>query len=296
MLKLGDQSIAALRLGGTEIKKAYLGEAVVFNILEPPVPAYTIVISIDPAGAGTVSGSGSYQEGENVTITAAPKEGYQFIGWQEDGVTVSESASYTFTVTRDRTLTAVFAVASRLPAGYTEAEYIQTGTSLSMCIGPSIVPSNTRIVLDVDIPLQTVSNSPIFYANDKAYFYLTEKSVATSVNVNAYISTATSVNANITGRHSINFDGTRGKMFVDSSSYSIGTVASGTFTAGVLYLGRKSGSRATPDMKIYSVKIYTSGNLMRDLIPCKNSSGSVGLYDLVGATFYRGGTSAGPAV
>lgn len=186
---------------------------------------------------------------------------------------------------------------SRLPVGYTEVEYIQTGTAFSVNTGLSIVSAETRIVLDTDIPTPTGSNSPVFYANGQnSYFYLTERSVATSVNANISMGTATVVKANITGRHLIDFDGIRAKMFVDSASYNIGTAATASFPAGILYLGKKTGSRAIPDMKMYSTKIYTSGNLMRDFVPCKDPGGNVGLYDLVGAKFYKGGTSAGPAV
>lgn len=41
---------------------------------------------------------------------------------------------------------------------------------------------------------------------------------------------------------------------------------------------------------IYSCKIYDNGTLIRDFIPCKNPSGVVGMYDIVGGTFY---TNAG---
>lgn len=38
--------------------------------------------------------------------------------------------------------------------------------------------------------------------------------------------------------------------------------------------------------KIYSCKIYKSGTLVRDFVPCINSSGAVGLYDTVNGTFH----------
>jgi len=109
MLRLGSQNISALYLGGQEIKRAYLGDALVFDSA-PAVRTYTITASIDPSGAGTVTGAGQYKEGESVTIRAVPGDGYKFTGWRENGAVVSTSAAYTFTVTKDRSLTAVFAV------------------------------------------------------------------------------------------------------------------------------------------------------------------------------------------
>lgn len=78
---------------------------------EPPTPEvkYTVTASIDPAGSGTVTGAGQYQEGASVTIKAEPAEEYEFTAWQENGQTVSEDAEYTFTITGNRALVAVFA-------------------------------------------------------------------------------------------------------------------------------------------------------------------------------------------
>ena len=55
------------------------------------------------------TGAGTYKEGESVTVTAEDKDGKVFTGWKdESGKTVSEEKSYTFTVTGERTLTAVY--------------------------------------------------------------------------------------------------------------------------------------------------------------------------------------------
>lgn len=38
--------------------------------------------------------------------------------------------------------------------------------------------------------------------------------------------------------------------------------------------------------KLFSLRIKKAGALIRDFVPCKNASGAVGLYDLVGRKFY----------
>lgn len=75
---------------------------------KPEVQSYTVSVSASPETGGTVSGGGTYPENTSVTVTAVAKEGYRFVQWTEGGSAVSDSAEYTFTVTADRTLTAVF--------------------------------------------------------------------------------------------------------------------------------------------------------------------------------------------
>lgn len=50
----------------------------------PPEPVkYTVTLSVTPDGGGAVTGAGEYEEGAQVTVTAAPSDGYQFVGWTE---------------------------------------------------------------------------------------------------------------------------------------------------------------------------------------------------------------------
>ncbi|MDR1859325.1 MAG: hypothetical protein LBR06_00180 [Bacteroidales bacterium] len=68
----------------------------------------TVTVSSNPVAGGTTSGGGSYAAGANCTVTATANHGYTFVNWTEDGVEVSTDASYTFTVSGDRTLVANF--------------------------------------------------------------------------------------------------------------------------------------------------------------------------------------------
>lgn len=78
-------------------------------------PTATYTISLTSSSGGTVSGGGTYEEGTSVTVRATASSGYRFSRWTEDGTTVSTSSSYTFTVTKNRTLRAVFSV---IPPSY----------------------------------------------------------------------------------------------------------------------------------------------------------------------------------
>jgi uncharacterized repeat protein (TIGR02543 family) len=71
---------------------------------------YTLLIESLPEGAGTIEGAGSYEPGEEITITATPDEGYRFVNWtNQEGSEISNQASFVFTMPkRNITLTANF--------------------------------------------------------------------------------------------------------------------------------------------------------------------------------------------
>ena len=69
---------------------------------------FTISVSANPSNGGTVTGGGTYQQGQQCTVTATPATGFTFLRWTENGTQVSTNASYTFTVTGNRTLVAQF--------------------------------------------------------------------------------------------------------------------------------------------------------------------------------------------
>ena len=83
-------------------------EAIAFNedgygaLLNPYVLNFVssveITASVDPIDAGEVTGVGDYLFGSTCTLTAVANDGYQFKNWTLNGVEVSTSDIYTFTV------------------------------------------------------------------------------------------------------------------------------------------------------------------------------------------------------
>jgi len=72
------------------------------------VTDYTLTLSASPAAGGSVSGGGTFPEGELRTVEATANAGYTFIKWTEGAADVSGAAVYTFPLTADRSLVAVF--------------------------------------------------------------------------------------------------------------------------------------------------------------------------------------------
>ena len=90
------------------------------------VTNYTVTVSSANTSMGTVSGGGDYKEGSSATVTATPKSGYKFTKWS-DGTTKNP---YTFTVTKDVTLTAYFEKESSEPYEITCEEAAAIAASL----------------------------------------------------------------------------------------------------------------------------------------------------------------------
>jgi uncharacterized repeat protein (TIGR02543 family) len=77
---------------------------------------YTVNVSANPTIGGSVTGGGTYNQGQSCTVTATPNAGYTFTNWTENGNVVSSQANYTFVVNNNRTLVANFQV---VPQNYT---------------------------------------------------------------------------------------------------------------------------------------------------------------------------------
>ena len=83
------------------------GNEVSFTTLQTS-NSYAISVFADPSNGGTVTGGGTYQQGQSCTVTATATNGYSFTSWTENGIVVSYATCYTFTVTNNRTLVANF--------------------------------------------------------------------------------------------------------------------------------------------------------------------------------------------
>ena len=109
---------------------------------------YAIDASANPV-EGSVTGSGIYEHGEEVTVTATPNTGYEFVNWTKAGAEVSTNATYTFDANEDVTLVANFTVKNYTVtvAVNNDAYGVVTGGRTNIVHGTKItvsaVPTNT---------------------------------------------------------------------------------------------------------------------------------------------------------
>ncbi len=69
---------------------------------------FTLKLSASPENGGQLAGAGVYSGGSARAVTAVAARGFVFAGWTEGGKPVSSAATYTFTLSGNRTLTALF--------------------------------------------------------------------------------------------------------------------------------------------------------------------------------------------
>lgn len=193
---------------------------------------------------------------------------------------------------------------SGLPSGYTQLEYIES--SGKQYINTGVVPTpNTRAVIDAQITAQTAASAA----------YLGERSGSGGTDKTAYELWSMSTGANVTSdffgnrvSKTMSTIGTR--VLIDKNKASVtingstvtNSAAAGTATLPIFLLASNDKGTAAYGIaaKLYACQLYDNGTLIRDFVPCKNSSGAVGLYDLVGAKFYAnagtGTFTAGPEI
>lgn len=70
---------------------------------------FLVTLAVKPEKGGMVYGEGKYLPGENVKLTAEPKDGFHFVAWKNGETLISDEATYSMKVSEDLTLTAVFA-------------------------------------------------------------------------------------------------------------------------------------------------------------------------------------------
>jgi hypothetical protein len=90
---------------------------------EPVVTQYTLTVTTSEGGS--VTDGGTFDDGTDLTITATPNEGYQFIGWEGSDESTTE---LTITLNSDISLTALFQQLQSITS-LSANEYLRDGTS-----------------------------------------------------------------------------------------------------------------------------------------------------------------------
>lgn len=176
-----------------------------------------------------------------------------------------------------------------LPSGYTQLEYIEgTGTQY---IDTGIIPSyQTKVTADIEITEVVTNGTPFACRGSNAtatdpngYGFITPtETTLRSTFFGTYLdATCDSVLQRFVVVKDKNVLTALGKTIQNTASTGVGVsnlVVFGMNTNGTVSQIQK--------MKLYSMSIAESSVNIRNFVPCKDSSGTVGLYDTISKSFF----------
>lgn len=180
----------------------------------------------------------------------------------------------------------LFGTTSRLPSGYRECNWIASTNALPY-INTGIAP--TLYGTDVAIDCMTLAaNNRVWGCYEVIATVPNRYREYTTSSGLIYLGAAggQSLNHSISNRAVISVVGK--KAFTDGVQKYEYTGADATFTKTIHLFAELEGETVQKGRsRVYSAKIWTSGVLVRDFVPCLNPSNVPGMYDLVGGVFYE---------
>lgn len=187
-----------------------------------------------------------------------------------------------------------------LPDGYTQIEYVQSDGGAHW-IDTGFKPNqNTGIIAKFQLLSSTASQTPIYARTAMSVAAFGVFIDANSKWIADYGTKRFTGTTSAQSLINLNFNKNVVKFNDESYTFDTQTFQS---NSNLTIFGRNTGGTVqyTAKMKLYSCEIYDNGTLIRNFIPCKNSSGTIGLYDIVNSQFYTnvgtGGVfTAGPDV
>ena len=194
---------------------------------------------------------------------------------------------------------------SMLPDGYTQVEYIQS--SGTQYIDTGFNP-NQDSELSVTMQLTTApTNDWPFGVRKSAGVDVFGAMFSSATSVVSWFGTAsvTQTITDVTQKFSLTKNGTTTTLsYSDGTEYTITNQAAtfqsdySLFLLNINLAGSPASARVSA--KLWGAELYSDQELVRHFVPCTDTSGEVGLYDIVGEKFYgNSGTGlfiAGPEV
>lgn len=250
MIKKNNQTIDKIYKGTTEIAKIYKGSTLVYENYRDIIATGNDIINITKAKANSLNYLKAFGKCEQI----------------------------------------------RLPVGYTQVEYLEsTGTQY---INTGVNLSNNSNI-EINAKLTATQRNKTYYlfgSSIENNRYMIAVGSFTNKYLADFVSNSYRIESSVSA-----FDGKFHTHKVTNLSYYIdeilqGSKSSSTFTntsSAYIFDVRDRGTSSTlgtQSWKIKYCKIWDGDNLIRNFIPCKNSSNIAGLYDTVNGVFY---TNAG---
>ena len=204
------------------------------------------------------------------TLPTPVKEGYTFAGWEK----------------------------ARIPLEYREIKYLQSTGAQSVNSG--LPGNNSNLSFDIEYSWNELPASGVY-----AYVFASYSAEAdNTTRILQYGPSVTYVNTNSKaggGTGVVNLTRTVNTVYHDTltavsnneftyttnNSPLVRSYVAGNNVERNIFLFSAPSGGAKSNIKLYYLKIYNNGSLVRDFVPCYRVSDNVGgLYDLVGGNFY----------
>jgi hypothetical protein len=112
--------------------------------------AYTVATQINPVKAGSVTGGGAFAAGTSLTVTASANTGYIFTNWTENGIVLTASPNYSFTLATNRNLI----------ANFTTISVVATNSGQTTATN-SVAPATVQTIVNTNFTLLISGNGTV---------------------------------------------------------------------------------------------------------------------------------------
>jgi hypothetical protein len=157
-------------------------------------PACTVGLSATPPQGGSATGWGVFPVGAALTVTATPTPGYVFANWTENGLPISASADYSFTLATSRLLTANFTplYPAQVVSECTEAALrgamarggmVSFGCDGTIVLSNAIVVSSNTVLDGTGHEVAIAGSGPLGAPASSQGFYVSSNVTFTAINL-----------------------------------------------------------------------------------------------------------------
>ena len=238
----------------------------------------TYTVSFDSQGGSSVNAQDTSSGGLILKPVTPTRAGYIFGGWYKEQACTNRWDFDTDTVTANRTLYALW---------YQEKSYIENTTASGGYIDTGYKP-NDRTKMIIDFEYTGTSNTDSVIIGSESPDFMIGTYWRTRLFQCFYNGTTMRSNGLLytSGRQTLSFQVDDG-FVIGNGNY--GTIAEpGNITStDSIKIFRSTSVSDTAVGKCYGAKIYSSNDLVRDLVPVKRATDNkTGLYDQVNDVFY----------
>jgi hypothetical protein len=221
--------------------------------------SYPIEVSAEanPYGSGTITGTGLYEDGDNVTLEAIPSSNFEFVDWELNG--------------------------------YTKLDYIESSGTQYIDTGVVVGVNDIEVHATFKYTSFTSSGQVLFGASvsNRWFFFNADGSTRWKVQIGGG-DTEKYINGVDTNWHTLSLDSSTGTFKFDDTELSL-TSSSVNIGQNIYAFARNSAGSVSQQARccISDLTIYKAGLIVRDYIPVKRDvDGVIGLLDLVELKFY----------